>query len=312
MTKLVSHDINIGRRADGSQYKIRFLILDGKPAGPATAFVAGVFGDKPLASLALWHLAEKLLKDDSLSGRVVLCPAANPYALEVGSRVSPDHLYLNRVFPGSEKGFLTNQIAHAVLNTVLDETDHVVDLHSGTATMALWYTYDFGNIEFSSSFGYTPVVTNFAQPGQLSNAVVESGGSSMLVEFGGAALCDPSVGVEGCLNVLRYRGHLQGPSTGPKEIPLIRGDVAIYQPSATGMLVSSYSTDMVGSEIGEGVVSSLICPGSGDTIEEFKQERDKAILLLANASPVMVGAGDFGAAVGYSLEKILVPNCEIV
>ncbi len=308
MPEVKSHDISVGRRADGLPWLIRFLIVEGTSTGPTTAFVAGIFGDKPLATLSLWRLADVLSNESSLSGRVILCPAANPYALEVGTRVSPDHLYLNRVFPGGETGFLTNQIAHAVLKTVMGETDHVVDLHSGTPTMALWYTYDYGNLEFSSSFGYTPVVTNFAQPGQLSKAVVDSGGSSMLVEFGGGVLSDPSVGVSGCLNVLKYRGQLTGKMSGPQSIPLIEGDVALYQPSATGMLVTSYGTDKVGTEIKEGLVASLVCPGTGETLEEFHEKRGEALLLLANASPTMLSAGDFGAALGYSKESIDLPN----
>ena len=307
MVEVKSHDAEVGCRVDGTPWQIRFMIVEGKSAGPTTAFVAGIFGDKPLATLALWQLAEVLADEPSLSGRVVLCPAANPYALETGTRVSSDHLYLNRVFPGTDKGFLTNQIAHAVLTTILDETDHVVDVHSGTPSMALWYTYDYGNLEFSSSFGYTPVVTNFAQPGQLSKAVVDAGGSSMLVEFGGGALSDPAVGVSGCLNVLRYRGHLTGKMTGPQAIPLIDGDVSLYQPSATGMLVSCYDTDKVGTEIKQGLVASLVCPGTGKILEEFNEDRGEALLLLANASPSMLSAGDFGAALGYSNGSIDLP-----
>ncbi|MDG1987938.1 MAG: succinylglutamate desuccinylase/aspartoacylase family protein [Halieaceae bacterium] len=308
MPEVKSHDISVGCRADGMPWQIRFLIVEGRSPGPSTAFVGGIFGDKPLATLALWQLAEVLSNESALCGRVILCPAANPYALEVGTRVSPDHLYLNRVFPGMDSGFITNQIANAVLNTVMNEADHVVDLHSGTPSMALWYTYDYGNLEFSSSFGYTPVVTNFAQPGQLSKAVVDSGGSSMLVEFGGGALSDPAVGVSGCLNVLKYRGQLTGKMTGPQSIPLIEGDVSLYQPSATGMLVSSYATDKVGTNITSGLVASLICPGTGETLEEFHEKRGEALLLLTNASPGMVSAGDFGAALGYSKESIKLPT----
>jgi predicted deacylase len=228
MTSLTTHDVEVGRRADGAPWRIRFLVIEGNSPGPVTAFVAGVFGDKPLATAALWQLAERLTQDRDLKGRVVLCPAANPFALEAGTRVSPDHLYLNRVFPGAPAGFLTNQIADAVLKNLLDETDCVIDLHSGTPSMALWYTYDYGDIEFSASFGYTPVVTNFAQPGQLSKAVVDAGGKSALVEFGGGALGDPGIGVEGCLNVLRYREQLGGSASGPATVPLIEGDVSLF------------------------------------------------------------------------------------
>lgn len=308
MPRVQHYDIAVGTRADGTAWKLRFVRIAGDASGPSTAFVAGVFGDKPLGTRALWRLAARLAEDEALRGSVLLCPAANPFALEAGTRISPDHLFLNRVFPGSGKGFLTHQIADSLLRELLNETDHVVDLHSGSPTMSLWYSYDYGDVEFSASFGYTPIVTNFAQPGQLSKAVVDAGGKSVLVEFGGGVLGGTEVGVNGCLNVLRYRGQLNGSMTGPGSVPLIEGDVELYLPSATGMLVSEYPTDRVGTPIEPGLVASLECPGTGERLEAFEIERDGAILMLSRISPMMISSGDFAAAVAYPSREVPVPG----
>ena len=308
MATLTTRDVPVSRRADGEPWNLRFVTLTGSSPGPATAFVAGVFGDKPLATAALWALAQRLEAEGDLRGTVILCPAANPLALQTGTRISPDHLYLNRVFPGAANGFVTHQLAHALLRTLLDETDCVVDLHSGTPTMALWYSYDYGDLEFSASFGYTPVVTQFAQPGQLSKAVVDAGGKSVLVEFGGGVLGDPAVGVEGCLNVLRYRDQLGGRATGPAKVPVIDGDVSLYLPSAGGVLTTLYSTDQVGKPVPKGPVAQLHCPGTGEQLEEFSAERDGGLLMLAQISPTMINAGDFGSVVAYPSREIEVPG----
>ena len=302
------YSIQLSRRADGQPLRLNFVELTGANPGPTTAFVAGIFGDKPLATLALWALTERILALPELSGRVLLCPAANPFALEVGTRVSPDHLYLNRVFPGSEKGFLTHQIAHALITELRNSTDCVIDLHSGTPDMALWYSYDYGDEALSASFGYTPIVKNMAQPGQLSQAFSESGGKSVLVEFGGDALSDINVGVEGCLNVLRYREQLDGRASGPGKVALIDGDVAMYLPSETGALVSAYSTTQVGQPISKGQVAWLVNPGTGERVEEFSADKDGALLLLARTSPAMLNPGDFGAVIAYPQREIAVPN----
>ncbi len=174
--------------------------------------------------------------------------------------------------------------------------------------MALWYSYDYGDLEFSASFGYTPIVTQFAQPGQLSKAVVDAGGKSVLVEFGGGVLGDPTIGVEGCLNVLRYRGQLSGAMTGPGKVPVIEGDVSLYLPSATGMLTSVYGTETVGKPIPKGPVARLHCPGTGEQLEEFSAERDGGLLMLAQVSPTMINPGDFGAVVAYPAREINVPG----
>jgi predicted deacylase len=306
--RVESSETPVGRRADGTPWTLRFVEVAGSAPGPTTAFVAGVFGDKPLGTMTLWALARRLEEVGDLAGTVILCPAANPPALEVGTRVSPDHLYLNRVFPGAPTGFLTHQIAHALLDRLLERTDHVVDLHSGSPTMALWYTYDYGDLEFSASFGYLPVVTRFAQPGQLSKAVVDAGGKSMLVEFGGGALSDPSVGVEGCLNVLRYRGQLAGLPTGPKTVPLVEGDVSLFLPSTVGVLGSTYETAHVGRQVEPGVVAWVDSPGTGERLEEFAIDREGGLLLLANISPAVVAPGAFASAVAFPSREIGVPG----
>ncbi len=301
-------DVGVSRRADGQPWPIRFVEVSGAKPGPTTAFVSGVFGDKPLGTIALWGLTRRLQEEGDLAGTVVLCPAANPPALEVGTRISPDHLFLNRVFPGSERGFLTNQIAHAVITEVLQHTDHVIDLHSGSPSMALWYTYDYGDLDLSASFGYLPIVTNFAQPGQLSKAVVDAGGRSALVEFGGGALGDPTIGIEGCLNVLRYRDQLGGRATGPARLPVVDGDVALYLPSEMGILSSRHATSEVGSRISPGVVAWLDACGTGERLDEFVVDRDGGLLMLANTSPTIVSPGAFGSAVAFPAREVDVPG----
>jgi predicted deacylase len=300
--------VGVSHRVDGEPWQLRFLELRGSRPGPSTAFVAGVFGDKPLGTHALWLLAERLRSAGDLGGTVLLCPAANPFALEAGTRISPDHLYLNRVFPGMGSGFLTNQIADALFQVLVNATDCVIDVHSGTPDMALWYTYDYGDPELSAAFGYLPVVLGMAQPGQLSKAFVDAGGKSALVEFGGASLGDPTVGVEGCLNVLRYRGHLPGSASGPAKVSLIDGDVAMFLPSHSGMLVSDYAAGRVGERAAAGRVAALYSPGTGELLEEFVAEREGAQLMLLRSSPAMVAPGDFGAVIAYPAGEIDIPN----
>ena len=298
----------VSQRADGEPWHLRFLELKGEQPGATTAFVAGVFGDKPLSTQMLWLLADRLRSAAELRGTVLLCPAANPFAMQAGTRVSPDHLYLNRVFPGSGSGFLTNQLAEALFTELVNATDCVIDVHSGTPDMSLWYTYDYGDVDLSAAFGYLPVVLGMAQPGQLSQAFTAAGGKSALVEFGGAALGDPSVGVRGCLNVLRYREQLPGTASGPEEVAVIEGDVAMFLPSHHGILLSEYATDRVGESIPAGRVASLMCPGSGEILEEFRSERDGAQLMLLRSSPGMVAPGDFGAVIAHPARHMQVPN----
>ncbi len=64
-------DITVGGRIDGEPWRVRVVELTGSGSGPTTAFVSGVFGDKPLACLALHELRRQLVSLD-LRGTVLL------------------------------------------------------------------------------------------------------------------------------------------------------------------------------------------------------------------------------------------------
>jgi predicted deacylase len=294
----------VGRRVGPEPWKIRFVELKGSSPGPATAIVAGVFGDKPLGCLAVLAL-ERRLRELDLRGAVVLVPAANPPALEAGTRVSPDGLFLNRRFPGQPTGYLTDQIAHHVMAELRSRVDAVVDLHSGTPTMALHYTYDYGDLPFTSSFGYLPVIVGSQHEGQLSVAATRAGLVSSLPEFGGGPFRDVSIGVEGCLNVLRYRGHLDGASTGPRRVPLVKR-LQFFMPSVTGVLRGQVTPEQVGQAIEAGVIGWIEDPATGERLEEFTVE-EPSLLLLADNAPRMVAPGAFTYMVGYPDGEVPVP-----
>lgn len=299
-------DLELGMRPDGAPWRIRVIEFAGTQPGPTTAFVAGVWGDKPLAVMTLWSLARQLEREE-LSGTVVLIPAANPPAIAAGTRVNPDHAWLNRTFPGSAHGGLTAQLAHLLVEELVQRADCVVDLHSGTATMGLGYTYDYDDLELSAAFGYLPVIPGFAQAGQLSAALVERGVRSCLVEFGGAEQNSTDLGIRGCLNVLGFRGHLDHQPSGPSTVPLI-DRVSMFLPRYGGVLGSSLTPSMIGHRIGAGVVAWVDCPGTGERLDEHELDDDDGILLLANTTPLLVEPGAFGCSVGYSDRSIDVPG----
>ena len=243
---------------------------------------------------------------EDLKGVVYLVPAVNLPALQVGTRVSPDHLYLNRRFPGTPEGFITDQIAHTVGGFVYDNTECVIDLHSGTPSMALWYSYDAGDIELTSSFGYLPVVIDFRPGGQLSATAADRGLSGFLPEFGGAALSSSVPGVEGCMNTLRYRGHLGGRATGPPVLPVIR-ERPLFLSSNSGVLHSAHSTEDVGSEVPAGRLGWISDPATGEVWEEFEIEQP-GILMMTVTTPAIVNPGDFAFMVGFPHDEIRVPG----
>jgi predicted deacylase len=256
-----------------------------------------MLGDQPLGSLAVQALDRRLASCGDLAGDVVLVPAANPPALEQASRENPDDLVLTRRFPGDRSGFLTDQLAAALLDEVVRGADCIIDLHSGSPTMALAYTYDYGDRALSASFGYLPVVLGHTAAGQLGLLAAELGIGFLLPEFGGGPLDDVTVGVEGTLNVLRFRGQLVGEPTGPDTVPLVERK-QLFRASTHGVLVHAQARAAeVGSPVAAGELGRVVDVATGETVERFDIV-DGAILLMARTTPIMVRPGDFAFMTG--------------
>ena len=185
-------DEPVGHRADGSPWQIRFIELQGSESGPRTAFIAGMYGDKPMGCLAV-HELQRRLADSTLKGSVILIPAANPPAFDTGTRLSPDHLEFNRRFPGQPSGFVTDQLTHQISRKLFELCDCIVDLQPGTPLINRSYIADYGDREFTASFGYLPVIIDRPFEGQLSNVAAARGLRSSLAEWGGGPDTDISV-----------------------------------------------------------------------------------------------------------------------
>ena len=307
MTLLMTErEIKFATRGDGSRWKVKAFTFKGSLSGPRTGIVAGIWGDKPRGVLAAHEVIKILMERKDLRGSVTVLPAVNPGALEIGQRIGPDSLLLNRRFPGSPTGFLTDQNAHH-LTAFLDETcDAVLDLHSSTPTMDLNYTYDFGCNSFSASFGVLPVILNRTHPTQLSSVMAGKGIISCLAEFGGPKNNSIKDGVVGTLNVLRARGNLDEPLEAPTHVDLIE-EVQLVLSSSAGIFVHRADAD-VSKPISVGEFGSVINVQNGHSVEKFEIRRDGGVLLMLSASSVMVSPGTFLFMVGFPKGRVRVPS----
>lgn len=103
--------------------------------GPTVLFSGGNHGDEYEGPISVMKLAREL-DPQSIRGRVILIPALNFPAVCSGTRTSPiDGGNMNRSFPGSSCGSITNIIAHYVHSRILPLCDVVVDIHSGGKTL---------------------------------------------------------------------------------------------------------------------------------------------------------------------------------
>ena len=81
-------------------------LTSGKP-GPTMVLFGGIHGDEATGVEAVRRIVQAI-DVDALIGTVVAVPVCNPYAYETMTRHTvQDGLNLNRIFPGDQKGSLT-------------------------------------------------------------------------------------------------------------------------------------------------------------------------------------------------------------
>jgi len=104
--------------------------------GPTVLLTGGSHGDEYEGPIALMNLVRSL-DIRKVSGRVIVIPALNYPAIKTGTRLSPiDGGNMNRTFPGTRNGTVTEMIADYVQRFVLPLCDAVVDIHAGGKMMS--------------------------------------------------------------------------------------------------------------------------------------------------------------------------------
>ena len=113
---------------------IPITIFHGKKKGSVLGIVAGVHGLEYAPILAAQEFSKEI-DPNQLEGTIILVHMANvPAFLKRSLRVNPmDDKNLNRVFPGSESGSITERIAWTFVSKIIPKCDYYIDVHAGDA-----------------------------------------------------------------------------------------------------------------------------------------------------------------------------------
>ena len=168
-------------------------VLVGARRRPCLALAAGVHGNEYEGMVTLAELLATL-DPLRLDGSLIVVPVANPFAFRAGQRRTPqDDCDLNRVFPGSATGTLSERLAHR-LSQVLGGADLVFTLHSAMAdgVLAPWLEFLEGSSALQRTTYAAAVASGFPDlvalprlPGVLMTALAERGVPVIEGEVGG-------------------------------------------------------------------------------------------------------------------------------
>jgi len=122
--------------ADGSTCSLPLIVINGKREGPVLYLQACVHGDEVIGREIITRVCQRV-KPEELVGAIVGAPIVNVPAYLTKTRgfilEERGPIDMNRVFPGSENGLLTERIAFRVFHDLLLKSDAAIDFHSGLA-----------------------------------------------------------------------------------------------------------------------------------------------------------------------------------
>lgn len=285
-------------------------------AGPTVTMVGGSHGDEYEGPVTLMKLAASLTASD-ISGRLILLPCLNAPAIGSATRLSPfDQGNMNRSFPGSPDGTLTEKIADFVTREIIARSDYVLDIHSGGKTMdftplaAVHFLADAEQQERAEAamiaFGAPDSLRmrEMDDRGMLDTLVENQGKVFVTTELrgGGTATRESlAVAMTGCRNLLVHTGLLDEPlelrSTRMLEMP---DEHCFVSARDSGMLELCVG---LGQPVYRGAVIARIhdYKNSGRTAVEYTAGRDG--ILMARHHPGLIENGDCLAVIAEEVPR---------
>lgn len=299
MPRSTYESIPVTTLASGRELFIPLHRLEGSTPGPTLGLSAVVHGDEPLTNEVIRQILSRT-DPSTLRGTILAVPIVNALAYESLTRHTPiDQLDLNRNFPGSEAGWLSEQIAHVLATRFVSQLDVHLDLHTGGIYPTVDYVYIFDQSrELSLAFGSTylfepsqPYQGTFAVPSRV------RGIPFFTAELGGGSFLDTHYiehGVRGVTNVMKQLGMLSGEVIRPSQQTIVT-EMAVIRPRVGGMLHPVVGLDQLGKEVRGGtVLGRVISPYTFETLEEIRCPFERGVMILLRGGMMRVNPGDYG------------------
>jgi predicted deacylase len=285
-------------------------ILHGKEKGPVLGLIAGIHGYEYPPIIALQKLPSYLNPSD-IKGTIIIVHIANVRAF-FGRTVfynPADGKNLNRSFPGSMEGTLTDCLAFTLSKEILSRCDYLVDIHAGDASEDLHpYVayYNFGTqaakakqMAAALDFPWVIISENVPKPGEpaiyCSAQSVSSDIPTVAIEYGKLGQVRPEEAefINGRLiNMMKSIGILSG-TPYKSNVPFeIRKRTSIVS-DHTGFF---YTTLKSGELVKKGSKLGTITDVLGNTIQEITSPVEGFIIYLSATPPINKGETLFSLA----------------
>lgn len=303
--------IPVAELADGSPVALPVVTIGGAQDGPVFFIQAAIHGDES-TGIRICQEALARINPSEVSGTVVAIPVVNipAYLTRTRGFLHEERwlIDINRIFPGTATGLLTERIAHLLVEDFVCQADFTLDLHAALdgCTIAPFVYVDpddneSGTHELRQRCGYafgTPYA--FHKPrGQrfgtsdLSRSIAavsdQRGKAVVTAEMGESRRVTAEhvdFGARGVLNVMSALGML--PPAAPREQPPRKfGNFDVVHANRGGMLQLHTALH---AEVKTGDLLAEILDLFGETVEELRSPSDGFVLRTMLFASVASGA----------------------
>ena len=285
---------------------IPVAVIHGAKPGPVLALVAGSHGTEYTSVIALEKLIA-LLNPADVSGTVIIVPLINiPSFEQKVPHLNPvDKKNMNRFYPGKMDGTQTERASYLITKQVVEQCDHLVDLHGGDIDESLrTYSYwtrtgnekqDQISREMVLAFGLDHIIISTDRPKDpqasryLENTATTRGKPSITVEAGHAGTVetdDVNVLIDGCLNVMRYLKMVFGAATMVQR-PVWIERIAALASEQTGIF---YPLVKRGTYVEQGMKVGYVTDYVGNVVFEARAPAAGVILYICAVPSMIKGA----------------------
>jgi len=184
-------DIPVTRQYTHNEIHLTTHVIHGRKAGPTLFVSAAIHGDE-INGVEIIRRLLALSLVRRLRGTLIAVPVVNLHGFISTSRYLPDGRDLNRSFPGSNQGSLASRLASILMEEVVGQATHGIDLHTGAQHRSNLPQIranldDAATASLARAFGVPVLINSRLRDGSLRESAADRG-IPMLVYEGGESL----------------------------------------------------------------------------------------------------------------------------
>lgn len=273
-------------------------VIAGLEPGPTLLITAAIHGDEINGTEIVRRLL-KLRFMKSLKGTLIAVPVVNVYGYLYQSRYLMDRRDLNRSFPGSSSGSIAARLAKLLVNELILQASHLIDLHTGALHRSNMpqIRASLNNqetLELAKIFDASVIIDSRERDGSLRQMASDLKKPFLLYEVGEALRFDDhgiKIGVRGIVNVMRHLGMLE---TIKREASTSKAPII----SSTHWIRAEISGNLqsykrLGESVAKGEVIGIISNPFDLSVQEIKSPYKGVVIGYCKLPPVHEGQALF-------------------